>query len=85
MSRSSGEPTRREIAKAMREQPANRWWYALRTRSQRNSYEVATDVVERQIPALMERAGTYREGGGTLTPIRQCRYRSIWRLTTSIC
>ena len=63
------EPTRREIAKAMREVPPNRWWYALRTRAQRNSYEVATAVVARQMPELTERARAFdnNPAGGSLT------------------
>jgi hypothetical protein len=42
------EPGRREIAEAMRQQPANRVWYALRTASQRMSYEASAAVIGRQ-------------------------------------
>jgi ubiquinone/menaquinone biosynthesis C-methylase UbiE len=68
MAETGHEPTRREIAKAMREITPNRWWYALRTRSQRNSYEVAVAVVDKQIPELMARAAKFRDAAGpTLT------------------
>lgn len=61
-------PTRREIAGAMRAHPANAWWYALRTRSQRTSYEIATKVVGDQMPDLMRRAESLNGTcGGTLT------------------
>jgi SAM-dependent methyltransferase len=50
------EPGRREIAAAMRAQPANRLWYAMRTASQRMSYEASAAVIERQRPELVARA-----------------------------
>jgi SAM-dependent methyltransferase len=40
----------------MRRQPANRMWYAMRTASQRMSYEASAAVIGRQRPALIARA-----------------------------
>jgi SAM-dependent methyltransferase len=57
-------PKRREIAEAMRSVAPNRWWYALRTRSQKNSYEVAAAVVEQQMPELQARAVRYGAAAG---------------------
>jgi SAM-dependent methyltransferase len=61
------EPGRREIAAAMRAQPANRLWYAMRTASQRMSYEASAAVIERQRPELIARAARGGTAGGSLT------------------
>jgi SAM-dependent methyltransferase len=61
------EPGRREIADAMRAQPANRLWYAMRTASQRMSYEASAAVIERQRPELIARAAAPRATRGSLT------------------
>ena len=60
------EPARRDIAEAMREQPANRLWYAMRTASQRMSYQASAAVIERQRPALIARAAVPAGTGGSL-------------------
>lgn len=61
------EPGRREIAAAMREQPRNRMWYAMRSASQRMSYEASAAVIARQRPELEARAArTTGAAGGTL-------------------
>ena len=60
------EPQRREIVAAMRAQPANRHWYALRTASQRMSYEASAAVVARQRPALIARAAVRESARGSL-------------------
>ena len=52
------EPGRREIADAMRTQPATRLWYAMRTASQRMSYEASGAVIARQRAALVARASS---------------------------
>ena len=60
------EPGRREIAAAMREQPRNRMWYAMRSASQRMSYEASAAVIARQRPELEARAArTTGAAGGT--------------------
>lgn len=61
------EPGRREIADAMRAQPANRLWYAMRTASQRMAYEASNAVIARQRESLVARAARYRgKAGGSL-------------------
>lgn len=59
-------PQRREIARAMRELPANRAWYALRTRAQRMSYDASARVVERQRDELQSRARAVANAAGSL-------------------
>lgn len=61
------EPARRDIAEAMREQPANHLWYAMRSASQRMSYEASAAVIERQRPELIARAAAPRAARGSLT------------------
>lgn len=61
------EPDRVEIAKAMRQQEPNRWWYLLRTEAQREGIEATRMVVERQLPQLVERARASSNGPGSLT------------------
>jgi ubiquinone/menaquinone biosynthesis C-methylase UbiE len=61
------EPTRREIAKAMREVEVNKLWYSLRTQSQQAMYKVAGQIIERQIPALKDTARELESGVGSLT------------------
>jgi ubiquinone/menaquinone biosynthesis C-methylase UbiE len=61
------EPTRREIAKAMREVEVNKLWYSLRTQTQQAMYKVAGEIIERQTPALKETARKLDNGPGSLT------------------
>ncbi len=61
------EPTRREIAKAMREVEVNKLWYSLRTQTQQAMYKVAGEIIERQAPALKDTALGLENGPGTLT------------------
>ncbi len=60
-------PGRREIAAAMRGQPEQRSWYALRTLAQKMSYRVSGAVIARQRDALIEQAKSLRSGPGSLT------------------
>ncbi len=60
------EPERREIAAAMREVDANRWWYLLRTEGQREGYEANRITVEKQLPQLLERARASSNGPGSM-------------------
>ena len=50
------EPTRREIAAAMRARNENKLWYSARTQSQRRSYAVSAVVVTEQLPQLLRLA-----------------------------
>ena len=59
-------PERKEIAAAMREQPEQRAWYALRTRAQIMSYRASADVIARQQAELIEEANAMHGGLGTL-------------------
>jgi ubiquinone/menaquinone biosynthesis C-methylase UbiE len=61
------EPTRREIARAMREVEVNKLWYSIRTQSQQAMYKVAGEIIERQAPALKEAARNLDSGSGSLT------------------
>ncbi len=61
------EPTRREIAKAMREVEVNKLWYSLRTQTQQAMYKVAGEIIERQAPSLKQAARNLENGPGTLT------------------
>ena len=49
-------PDRKDIAKAMRQVPANKAWYALRTYNQARMFELGFEMVRRQLPELMEAA-----------------------------
>lgn len=59
--------TRRDIATAMRREPEQRNWYALRTHAQKMSYRVSADVIARQQRPLADRADKLAGGIGTLT------------------
>jgi ubiquinone/menaquinone biosynthesis C-methylase UbiE len=61
------EPERAEIAAAMRKQEDNRWWYLLRTQSQRQGIQVSREVVEKQLPELMAQAKARGNGPGSLS------------------
>jgi len=61
------EPDRKEIAAAMRQREAGRWWYLQRTESQREGAAATRDVIERQLPQLIERAKASGNGPGSLT------------------
>jgi len=61
------EPDRKEIAAAMRTQENGRWWYLLRTQAQRQGVEVTREVVDAQLPTLLERAKARSNGPGSLT------------------
>ncbi len=61
------EPDRVEIAAAMRQQEANRWWYRLRTEAQREGVVATRAVIERQLPDLQARARAASNGPGSLS------------------
>ena len=50
------EPTRREIATAMRARTENKLWYSARTHSQKRSYTASANVVTEQLPQLLREA-----------------------------
>ncbi len=60
------EPGHAEIADAMREQPPNRLWYAMRTAAQHMSYRASEAVIERQREDLIAQAAALCGGPGTL-------------------
>lgn len=60
-------PQRRDIAAAMRQQPEQRNWYAIRTHAQKMSYRVSSRVIARQRALLIDQADRLRDGPGTLT------------------
>ena len=60
-------PTFREIAKAMRKVPGNRFWYRLRTDNQDRMYDNARTMIDRQREELAEEAKKISGRLGSLT------------------
>ncbi len=61
------DPTRREIISAMRDHPLNQFWYGVRTHNQERMFDIAGDMVERQLPILMSTARQLSGACGSLT------------------
>jgi hypothetical protein len=74
------EPDRHEIAEAMRGEDENRFWYRLRTDSQREGSASSRMVIDRQLDTLMDRARARGNGPGS---IRTCHCHPISRATST--
>ncbi|MCB2108357.1 MAG: class I SAM-dependent methyltransferase [Rhodobacteraceae bacterium] len=65
--KSGKEPGFREIAKAMRHVPLNKYWYRIRTDNQDRMYRVTGDLIDRQLETLAAKARATPKNLGSLT------------------